>query len=435
MHRGMIRNRRGAIGGIILLGLLIGSVAVLTVDIPAFRGIRLGVEEKIGFSPREAVASLPAKIDSFWTDLSANPFEEKEAATTEVSTKTAAGAGVKVINDQKDRTGILSPNPRSKQDYTIRVGVKNQMRDFVAKNSRLSLGNAGNLTNRTGLTFTASPFVWDDGSSTTTIEPRGYKDYLAASATSTNQALSVTKTEEVAPTNIIMEVDYAYDFKSAYKLDLGGTPENAINMYHAKFIVGSRLLAPFMDKIKDVYKLQETAAGGPITVSRMIVEPYLEPGNKINLIFTIKNADANPGIFEAIEFKGDPTGTSDKILLRVPNELTPYSSNVKDTCAPATGKPYQICRIKGLFPNNNTEDLRKNACTPEGCKFNNYEGFATVNNYILTDDGNQDIEFTATFNVTQNIEKDTVYDVYLTFLEDAYTYHAAMTKGIGVQPG
>jgi len=430
MHRRILANQRGTAGGIILLGLLIGSVAVLTIDIPAFRGIRLGVENSIGFSPRQLVVSIPQKIGSFFTDLTSNPFEEKTVATTDVSTKTTLGTGVKVVYDTKDRTGILSPNPRSQQDYTISIGVKNQMRDFVAKNSKLSIGNAGNLTNRTGLKFNS--FTWDDGN---TIEPRGYKDYVSASATSIGPALSVTKTEEVAPTNIIMEVDYAYEFKSAYKLDLTGTPQNAINMYHAKFIVGSRILAPFMDKIPDVYKLKDTTAGGPITVSRMIVEPYLEPGNKINLVFSLKNADANSGVFEAIEFKGDATGTSNEILLRVPKELEPYSTNIKDTCTLPSGQPYQLCKIKGLFPNSNVEDLKKNACTPEGCTFNNYDGFATANNYVLTDTGTQNLGFTATFTVPLDITKDTVYDVYLTFLEGAYTYHAAMTKGIGVQPG
>lgn len=435
MHRRLLANQRGAAGGIILLGLLIGSVAVLTIDIPAFRGIRTAVGTNVDLS---YVKDIPSKAWTFVTELGQNPFEEKTVATTEVSTKTTAGTGVKVVYDPKDRTGILSPNPRSQQDYTISVGIKNQMRDFVAKDSKLFLGNAGNLTNRTGLKFTEvpSPFVWDDGSDTTTIEPRGYKDYFSASAASlsTSPALKVTKTEEVAPTNIIMEVDYSYTFKSAYKLNLTGTPQNAINMYHAKFIVGSRLLAPFMDKIPDVYKLKDTTAGGPITVSRMIVEPYLEPGNKINLIFSLKNADANAGIFEAIEFKGDATGTSDKILLRVPKELVPSSGNVKDTCI--QGQQYQLCKIKGLFPNSNIEDLKKNACTPEGCTFNNYAGFATANNYVLTDTGNE-MGFTATFTVplTMNTTKDTVYDVYLTFLEGAYTYHAAMTKGIGVQPG
>lgn len=441
----MRENRRGAAGAVIAVVLILLPILLMSGSLDSYggRGLRVGVSEKIDKVPLlKDITNLPSTAKKWVEEATQNPFAEKETASTEVSTKTSAGTGVKVKNDQADRTGILSPNPRSEQEYTILVGVRNPTRDFVASGSKLTLGNPENVTNRTGLVF--EPFSWDGGGAEKTIEPSGYNNYASASAnsiinpkTGKKTAIKVSSTTEVGPTNIPIEVDYSYDFKSAYKLNLTGIPENALVMYHMKIIVGSDLLAPYLDraKVKDVYKITEEAAGGPVVVSRAVVEPYLLPDKKLNLIFTIKNADANGGeVFEAIDFKGGPT--SSKIILKVPDELAPVSSNLM--CNDLAG-PYQQCTIVNLLQGSNIKKLRETACGPDGCLFHNYDvaqGFSESDNRILTDEsGNDELGFTVTFKVPSTIDRDGVYNIYLIFKEGAYTYHAAIKKGVGVQPG
>lgn len=408
-----------ALSSILTITLIAFPIALMTgmLDDLGGRGARTAIESKVDLQP---IRNIPGQISDMFTGLTQNPFEETTTAQAETSTQTAAGTGIKVLEDNVARTGIISPNPRSRQEYSLMVGMRNPTRDFIGDNSQLSLGNEGNITNRTDLSFGA--FVWDNGIST--LEPRGMRDYISASASSLpTTARYVNSTAAVGPTNIVWEVDYSYDFKSAYKIDIGGAMQNAISMYHAKFLVGSPKMSSRIDTLKESYKVNEEAAGGPVTITRTVIEPFLEPGKKLNLIFTIKNADANAGVLEAIDFKD-----RSKILLLVPNDFIPSSNNL--VCVPLG--PYQRCTLNNILLVSNTGDLKAESCGVDGCDFNEYQGFATSNNRVLKD-GNE-LDFASTFSISPAIDKDKVYNVYVVFLQGAYTYHAAMRKGMGVQP-
>lgn len=395
------------------------------------RGARVFVESKVNLQP---IKNIPSQFDKMFTGLTQNPFEETTTVETTTSTQTAVGTGLKVSTDTVERTGILSPNPRSQQEYTIIFGVKNPTNDFIGENSQLFLGNEGNVTEKTGLKF--APFAWDGG--VNTAEPKGYNNYISATATSTTNAVKVANVSAVGPTNLEWEVDYAYTFKPAYE-DVFA-PFNSIIMYHAKFLVSSYQWSTKINAIKEKYKIKDEVAGGPVKIERINVEPYLEPGKRVNLIFTLKKSPAESGVIEAIDF--EPSALLG-IALVVPDEFTDPQPSSKYTCNDIVTAPYaayKVCEIgsHAIFPDSNIDYLRSIACGKDGCLFNNYDaaqGFFPGSR-LLTDLGGQnEAGFSISFKVDPAIDPDKVYNVYLFFLEGAYKYHAAVKKGMGVQPG
>lgn len=453
MRRGFGRNRKGQEGNILswFFGTIVRSIetilgvaiiAIFIISILAMAGLldNYGLGgygrglNNILWNNRIVGPMIASAKEMKDEALTPAKWEEEKADTT-TSTETKPHVGITLVNDPKEHTGIFSTSPYSGQEHTILAGVKNPTKDFIAGKSKLVLANPDRVQNKTGLTFTQ--FTWDTGGTEKDIDIFSYFSANAKSTPPGEKAKVVLTPEEAGATYVNMEVDYSYDFKAKAPMGKTGTAANEFILYEAKFDVcpSAQLSEKEKENLKNKYKVVDRGAGVPITATRTVVDACIAPGGTLTLAFTLQMLDLNPNVFEVVDLKGGPT--TDKIVLVVPKILE--KNTEKLDCTPIPGTENQNCKIKDLLANSNLKTLQKRTCGLDGCVFNKYDsaqGF-TAASKILTDEADSDemylmVSFKAPTGL-RNDENDTVYSIYLMMLDDAFTYHAAMVKLIGVQ--
>lgn len=306
--------------GIFILGALGSSVA-------GAWGIKLTSaisNTGIGSALLKVSSGITGAAGDVWHGLTVNPWEETKETGEESATETSSSDGMQFLADDFRGPGIMliPSQPRSGEKLTIRVGVYNPMRDFIADNARLTIENIDEIENKTDIKF-AGDLTWKKcASGTGTICDIQAREYAIGEISSTTPAKQIAE-ENITATAVNIDVALRYRFAGTRKMESGPySGDNAMPMNEFTFTIRPETsMASEIDKWEQT--LIQSKAGGPVEVN-LDNRFGLDWDSAMYLDYSIKNTGPTTALKEEIRFTTDfasTASTENKVIIAIPADF------------------------------------------------------------------------------------------------------------------
>ncbi len=271
-------------------------------------------------------SSIGAAAGDFMHTITVNPWEETKSTEEKTATETTSAAGLNFVAEDLKSPGItfLPSQPKSGETLTVRVGIYNPMKDFVASGATVTIENQDEIKSKTGLDF-ISTLVWTKCEITSgigcNIQP---KEYAVSELESTSKAKEITE-DKIAETAVNFKVVLAYAFASTRKAAITGPFAGSHLMPMNEFTFTIKPDSTVASELDAWDKsLVQRKAGGIVEVN-LDNRAGLDWDSTAYLDYSIKNTGASSSLTETVSFIDDfstKKSMEDKVIVAIPSEFS-----------------------------------------------------------------------------------------------------------------